>query len=547
MTASKHLLPALWAILSLVRIASASTATYDTQGRLTRVSYPDGRDIEYTYDAKGNLTNRIISRPYQLTITVDPPEGGTVTGNLRVLRNTQTALTATPGSAFDFVAFTRPDGTVLSTNPTYNHTVTGAATIIAKFSRIPAPAITQHPTGGQVQPAAPITLSVAATGRGPLTYRWNHNGEPLANPSATLSIPTASFLHAGTYTAEVSNPGGTTISQSARISIALDSYTTWKNTVFTPAELSANDPATVGLMARIGSDGLTNLLHYALGSRNKNQAHADSFTTTPDGSFQYNRLIGSGGLTYKVSISPDLQTWDDTETNLEPTVTPAANADGLTERITLRLKAALRTTQRRTFFRLFVATTPPVELFSDDFDGPTLDAAKWTPDGSSVTLSDGTARVAAGGWNSTFSSGNKFIINRPRVVIEWKMSRNNYWDVSLSLVDSLNPASVILCMESSWWSDTIVAGLRLSRAGDFGTNDVSTAGVSFLTPMEYRVTIDGTAIRLEQGPSLSNITASVTDTLGTSIAGRSLFLRLGAGGSNNTGIIDWVRVYQPNP
>ena len=49
----------------------AETYSYDTLGRLTRIAYPDGTSIDYTYDANGN----------RLTLTANAPTGGTGGGN----------------------------------------------------------------------------------------------------------------------------------------------------------------------------------------------------------------------------------------------------------------------------------------------------------------------------------------------------------------------------------------------------------------------------------------------------------------------------------
>lgn len=117
----------------LALTASAATATHDAEGRLVRVTYADGSTIDYPRDSNGNQLDRIVTRPVELTLTVDPPGSGTVTGAGRYSRKTQQSLAATAGSGFVFAAWKRADDTILSTSPNYTHTITEAETLTAHF------------------------------------------------------------------------------------------------------------------------------------------------------------------------------------------------------------------------------------------------------------------------------------------------------------------------------------------------------------------------------------------------------------------------------
>lgn len=76
----------------------------------------------------------------------------------------------------------------------------------------PAPTITRQPVGTNVIFRNPFTLSVQASGLGPLTYQWRHAGTNL--PGATSDVLTFGpvFRPSGSYQVIVSNAGGDTAS-----------------------------------------------------------------------------------------------------------------------------------------------------------------------------------------------------------------------------------------------------------------------------------------------------------------------------------------------
>lgn len=57
-------------VFAVARI-EAETYSYDSLGHLTRIAYPDGTSIDYTYDANGN----------RLTLTANAPPDDTGGGN----------------------------------------------------------------------------------------------------------------------------------------------------------------------------------------------------------------------------------------------------------------------------------------------------------------------------------------------------------------------------------------------------------------------------------------------------------------------------------
>jgi uncharacterized delta-60 repeat protein len=228
--------------------------------------------------------------------------------------------------------------------------------------------ITSHPVGGVLSRGGSHNLNVGALGSGTLTYRWKFNGEELAQTGASLTLQNASFLDAGTYIVEVTGEGGSVQSLPALITVPLDSYNTWQSKVFSPAELTANNPAVIGPDARSGSAGIMNLLLYAMGNRSRDQMPADAFGMSAGSVFQYNRLIGSGGLSYQVEFSRDLLTWESSGGNLEPYGSAAPNPDGVTERVGVRLNQTLRNELSKAFFRLKIQQASEVFLNASAFN-----------------------------------------------------------------------------------------------------------------------------------------------------------------------------------
>jgi len=74
----------------------------------------------------------------------------------------------------------------------------------------PAPSITQAPTApNPIYDGSTLSLSVAATGPGPITYQWIENGTPIGGQtSTTLNLGVVHIANSGTYGVIVSNPNG---------------------------------------------------------------------------------------------------------------------------------------------------------------------------------------------------------------------------------------------------------------------------------------------------------------------------------------------------
>ena len=80
------------------------------------------------------------------------------------------------------------------------------------------PVITRQPVGQTVSMGAEVVLDVAASGPSPISYQWLRDGTNLPGATSTnLVLPKATRRTSGTYTAEVSNPGGSVLSSNASV------------------------------------------------------------------------------------------------------------------------------------------------------------------------------------------------------------------------------------------------------------------------------------------------------------------------------------------
>lgn len=79
-----------------------------------------------------------------------------------------------------------------------------------------APVWATSPAGGAHARGAAVTLSAAATGEGPIDYRWQRNGVDVPGArGATFYLPTLQPADLGTYTVIATNAGGSATSAAA--------------------------------------------------------------------------------------------------------------------------------------------------------------------------------------------------------------------------------------------------------------------------------------------------------------------------------------------
>jgi hypothetical protein len=82
----------------------------------------------------------------------------------------------------------------------------------------PPPTITFQPRGATLNLSDSTSLSVAASGPGPLTYQWFDNGVPIVNATnQTLTLTSIQFTNAGLYLVVVSSPYGSVTNTPAEV------------------------------------------------------------------------------------------------------------------------------------------------------------------------------------------------------------------------------------------------------------------------------------------------------------------------------------------
>ena len=94
--------------------------------------------IIFTIDGYGNPVNPYVlnfTSSVSITATTDPEGAGTVTGTGEYTLGATCTLTATANMGFQFQNWTL-NGTIVSTNPSYTFTVTGAANYVAHFQYV---------------------------------------------------------------------------------------------------------------------------------------------------------------------------------------------------------------------------------------------------------------------------------------------------------------------------------------------------------------------------------------------------------------------------
>ena len=95
--------------------------------------------------------------------------------------------------------------------------------ITASFQPVTGPQITQQPLSQTVLAGTTATLSVTASGEGPLDYQWGFGGTNLAGATnAALTLANVRLNQAGSYRVVVSNAGGVVTSSPATLTVRVN-------------------------------------------------------------------------------------------------------------------------------------------------------------------------------------------------------------------------------------------------------------------------------------------------------------------------------------
>jgi PKD repeat protein len=82
------------------------------------------------------------------------------------------------------------------------------------------PAIASQPQDQTVSVGGTASFNVSATGTPPLSFQWKHNGTNVPGATATvLTVTNAQLADGGSYSVQVTNLGGSTISSTANLSV----------------------------------------------------------------------------------------------------------------------------------------------------------------------------------------------------------------------------------------------------------------------------------------------------------------------------------------
>jgi alpha-tubulin suppressor-like RCC1 family protein len=169
------------------------------------------------------------------------------------------------------------------------------------------PSFTAEPVSQRVAAGATVTFTAAADDA--IYYRWYRNGtELIGNKDATLSVLADIGADEGDYTVRAVSGAGETSSSSFRIDF-IENFSAWRARSFTAAEQS--NLALSGPLAAAGSDGVPNLLKYALGVDARAPLGNPGELTADAGAwaFVYDRPSDRPDIAYEVETSTDLQTW----------------------------------------------------------------------------------------------------------------------------------------------------------------------------------------------------------------------------------------------
>ena len=164
----------------------------------TEISFEVFEDVTYQANFEINV--------YGITVMANPTEGGSVSGAGSYTHGSTCTLTATAATGYNFVNWTL-NGNVVSSNSTYNFTVTGAGDYVANFTlkTYSITASANPSSGGTVSGAGSYThgssCTLTATANTGYTFsNWTKNGTVVSTSSTYNFTVTGSGSYVAHFT-----------------------------------------------------------------------------------------------------------------------------------------------------------------------------------------------------------------------------------------------------------------------------------------------------------------------------------------------------------
>ena len=150
----------------------------------------------YTFEVTeaGAYVANFTPNSYTISATANPTNGGTITGAGSHNYNSTCTLRATANTGYTFVNWTE-NGSVVSTNATFNFTVTGNRTLVANFTTSYTISASANPSaGGSITGAGTFasgaSCTLRATAASGYTFtNWTENGQQVSdNANYTFTV-----------------------------------------------------------------------------------------------------------------------------------------------------------------------------------------------------------------------------------------------------------------------------------------------------------------------------------------------------------------------
>ena len=179
--------------VTAVANASYSFVNWTENGNVVSTN----RNYTFTVTSNRTLVANFQAQPqnYNITVSANPTNGGTVTGGGSYQQGQSCTVNATPATGYNFVRWTE-NGQQVSTNASYTFTVTGNRTLVAQF-QLQSFSITASADpnnggtvtgGGTYNYGQSCTLS-ATPATGYTFVNWTKNGQQVStNASYTFNV-----------------------------------------------------------------------------------------------------------------------------------------------------------------------------------------------------------------------------------------------------------------------------------------------------------------------------------------------------------------------